>query len=79
MPKKEPPAPEKKSIAENDPRRQRWIAITELAVRECGSLDQARAWLNSPKVALGGKTPLEAMTTAKGCDAVEKLLRQLNT
>lgn len=66
-------------IDDNDPRVGRWAAITELAVKECGSLDQARVWMNTPKVALKGKTPIEAMATGRGCDAVEKLLKELNS
>lgn len=62
----------------DDSLRLRWISITELAVLECKGSDHASRWLNTPKIALKGKTPLEAMTTPAGCDAVEVLLRQLN-
>lgn len=79
MPQKTPDdESERIRIDESDPRIARWAAITELAVTECRSLEQARLWMNTPKVALRGKTPIEAMTTTSGCDAVEVLLRQLN-
>ena len=58
--------------------RARWVAITELAVSECGGIEPAKRWLNTSKIALKGKTPLEAMTTDAGCDVVEKLLHELN-
>lgn len=36
----------------------------------------ATAWLKSPKVALKGETPLQAMTTQTGCNAVARLLEE---
>lgn len=71
-------APEESKITGDDPRVARWAQITELATRECGGTAQASRWLNTPKFALKGKTPLEAMTTDAGCDVVEKLLHELN-
>lgn len=65
-------------IEDDDPRIARWAELTEHAVRECGSLEQASRWMNTPKIALMGKTPIEKMITSAGCDAVEALLRQLN-
>jgi uncharacterized protein (DUF2384 family) len=70
--------PPKAAIPDDDPRRRRWAALVELAVSECGGTDQASRWLDTPKIALKGKTPIEAMATPAGCDAVEVLLRQLN-
>lgn len=55
----------------------RWAQLTESALRECSG-KQANRWLNTSKIALKGRTPLEAMTTSEGCDAVEALLQQLN-
>jgi uncharacterized protein (DUF2384 family) len=78
MPKTPSDPPGKKTISEDDPRIERWAQITELAVQECGGMPQARLWLDAPKIALGRKTPLEAMTTLEGCAAVEALLFQLN-
>jgi len=72
------PTSAKATIAEDDPRMSRWAHLTELALRECNGKQQATRWLNTPKVALKGKTPMEAMTTPAGCDAVETLLQQLN-
>lgn len=66
-------------IDDDDPRIARWAEITELAIRECGTMDQASRWLNMPKIALQGRTPLEALTTPGGCDAVERLLHELNS
>lgn len=68
----------KATIAEDDPRISRWAQLTELALRECHGKQEANRWLNTPKMALKGKTPLQSMTTSEGCDAVEALLRQLN-
>lgn len=68
----------KVTISEDDPRMTRWTQITERAVQECGSIEQAKAWLNTSKIALKGETPIEAMTRREGCDAVERLLRELN-
>ena len=68
----------KTTISEDDPRIERWAQLTELAVKECGGMPHARLWLDTPKIALGRKTPLEAMTTSEGCAAVEALLSQLN-
>ena len=78
MPKTPSDPPGKKTISEDDPRIERWAQITELAVQECGGMPQARLWLDAPKIALGRKSPLEAMTTLEGCAAVEALLFQLN-
>ncbi|MDK9702387.1 MAG: DUF2384 domain-containing protein [Sulfuritalea sp.] len=72
------PMPAKITLDEDDPRIARWAQLTELAVRECQGMPQASRWLNTPKIALKGKTPLEAMMTPVGCDAVEVLLQQLN-
>ena len=66
-------------ITGDDLRVERWAQITELATRECGGAAQASRWLNTPKIALGRKTPIETMTTDAGCSQVEKLLRELNT
>jgi len=70
--------PANATITGDDPRVFRWAQLTELATRECGSTAQASRWMSTAKVALRGKTPLEAMKTEEGCDAVEALLRQLN-
>lgn len=74
-----PPAPARVAIPEDDPRLARWKVITELAARECGGVQQAGRWMQTPKIALGRRTPLEAMITEEGCQAVERLLRELNT
>jgi putative toxin-antitoxin system antitoxin component (TIGR02293 family) len=79
MTKKPDREPKEIMIDKSDPRVARWAAITEMAVLECGTLEQARAWMNTPKIALHGKTPIEAMTTPAGCKAVEALLQQLNS
>lgn len=71
-------SPDRVKIEEDDPRIVRWAAITELAVRECGNMEHASRWMNTPKIALKGKTPIEAMVTPSGCEAVEALLRELN-
>ncbi len=70
---------DKLKIDDDDPRIARWAAITDLAIKECGGQEQASRWLQAPKIALGRRTPLEAMKTEEGCQAVEKLLRELNT
>ena len=67
-----------KTIADDDPWKQRWAELTALAVKECGSQEQASLWLHTPKLALQWRTPLQAMATKEGCVTVEKLLRELN-
>lgn len=52
--------------------------ITRMAATECGSEDQTKLWLLTPKVAFQGRAPIEMMVTLEGCDAVEKLLEGLN-
>jgi hypothetical protein len=81
LPKMSPsePVQAKAATSGDDQRVLRWAQITELASRECGGAAQASRWLNTPKIALKGKTPIEAMTTDAGCNQVEKLLRELNT
>jgi uncharacterized protein (DUF2384 family) len=71
-------SPNRIKIEDDDPRIVRWAELTAHAVRECGSLEQASRWMNTPKIALKGKTPIEEMITSAGCDAVEALLRELN-
>jgi uncharacterized protein (DUF2384 family) len=77
---KEPTDPPKKiTFDEEDPRVVRWAQLTALAIVECGGQEQASRWMHTPKlVALKGKTPLMAMATEEGCNAVENLLRELN-
>ncbi len=66
-------------LPDDDPRKARWAQLTALAIIECGGQEQASRWMHTPKIALGGKTPLMAMVTEEGCAAVERLLRELNT
>lgn len=42
-----------------------------------GDMDAARRWLTSPKVAIGGKTPLEFARTPEGSDYIIKLLARM--
>ena len=42
-----------------------------------GSKPAARRWLTNPKIALGGKTPLEFARTPEGSDYVIKLLERM--
>lgn len=35
--------------------------------------------MNTPKLALKGRAPIDELATPAGCDAVEKLLHQLNS
>jgi len=42
-----------------------------------GNKDAARRWLASPKVALGGETPLAFASTPEGSDYVLKLLERM--
>lgn len=55
----------------------RWREIASEAEKVLGGKDEAVRWLGLPKVALGGKTPVSVMRTAEGCEAVEKLLREV--
>lgn len=53
--------------------------ITALAVQLHGSVTTAKRWLETPKIALGRKTPLEVMSTLKGCADCARLLNETFT
>jgi putative toxin-antitoxin system antitoxin component (TIGR02293 family) len=61
----------KPAIAE---RWQRFQRITQQALELFEDEGETRRWLATPKEALGGKTPLEALTTDKGAKQVEEML-----
>lgn len=61
----------------SDPLEPRWTVLVSEAEKVLGGKDEAVRWLGLPKVSLGGRTPVAAMRTAEGCDAVEKLLREV--
>lgn len=52
--------------------------LLELANRIFGDAGKASAWLNHPRVQLGGRTPLEALSTPEGARRVEELLAQID-
>lgn len=54
--------------------RERITVLTKLVETLAGGPHAAMRWLQTPKVALGHLSPLEAMTDLSGCDSVEKLM-----
>jgi putative toxin-antitoxin system antitoxin component (TIGR02293 family) len=51
--------------------------IFNYAVEVFGDPSLAREWMNSPLIALGGKTPLEFLATKEGAREVEALLGRI--
>jgi ssDNA-binding Zn-finger/Zn-ribbon topoisomerase 1 len=51
--------------------------VVTLAAEKLGGTKAARRWLDTPKVALQGKKPLELMGSVEGCQQVEQLLAAL--
>jgi putative toxin-antitoxin system antitoxin component (TIGR02293 family) len=56
----------------------RMARIFERTVEVIGSEKEAKEWLNEPVLALGRRTPLEAMKTDLGCERVEQILERLD-
>jgi putative toxin-antitoxin system antitoxin component (TIGR02293 family) len=56
----------------------RLARIFERAVEVIGAEDEARSWLGDKVLALGKRTPLEAMTTDLGSERVLHLLERLD-
>lgn len=52
--------------------------VIEVANRVFGGPAKARAWLNHPRLQLGGRTPMEMLATADGARRVEELLAQID-
>ncbi|MEJ5211450.1 MAG: MbcA/ParS/Xre antitoxin family protein [Burkholderiales bacterium] len=61
------------TLHQHDPQR-----IIQLAERLLGSREKAEAWLDHPRIQLGGRTPREMLTTPDGVLRVEELLTQLD-
>jgi len=53
---------------------ERFQRITQQALELFEDEMETQRWLSSPKVALGGQTPLEALATDSGTQKVEELL-----
>jgi hypothetical protein len=51
--------------------------IAQLGVEILGSSASFKSWLESPKTALGKRSPLEEMRTLEGCEKVNALLRAM--
>lgn len=56
---------------------ERWEQIARQAAKMCGGTGQALRWLETPKVALRGRKPIDLLGTEDGCDDVEALLWRL--
>lgn len=56
----------------------RYARLMGLAVEVLESVDQARQWLNTPAVGLGGSTPLDYARTEVGAREVENLLGRID-
>ena len=52
--------------------------IVDHGIETTGSVENARRWLTSPKVALEGETPLEYMETEQGALEVDRLLTRID-
>jgi putative toxin-antitoxin system antitoxin component (TIGR02293 family) len=55
----------------------RFARLLSLAVRTLESIENARAWLTSPQLGLGGAVPLEYAATEVGAREVEDLLGRI--
>jgi putative toxin-antitoxin system antitoxin component (TIGR02293 family) len=51
--------------------------IVVLAVKVIEDEGRAARWLSRAQIGLGGQIPLDMMTTAAGCEQVEKLLLRI--
>ncbi len=54
-----------------------WGNVVKEASDRLGGPHAAERWLQTPKVAFGGKKPIELMRTEEGCQQVEVLLAKL--
>lgn len=61
------------TLHQHDPRR-----IIQIATRLMGSREKAEAWLDQPRVQLGGRTPRQMLASPDGVLRVEELLAQLD-
>ncbi len=61
------------TLHQHDPRR-----IIRIATRLMGSREKAEAWLDQPRVQLGGRTPRQMLASPDGMLRVEELLAQLD-
>jgi putative toxin-antitoxin system antitoxin component (TIGR02293 family) len=55
----------------------RFARLYEIALDVLGDEDEARRWLKTPNVALGGRSPLDYADTEPGAREVEDLLGRL--
>jgi putative toxin-antitoxin system antitoxin component (TIGR02293 family) len=55
----------------------RFARLLGKAIKVFGSEDDARQWLGSPQVGLGGSAPLDYATTEIGAREVENLLGRI--
>jgi len=53
------------------------MRISARAIGVLGGRERARQWLQSPLKILGGKTPLQMLSTARGARKVEHVLGRL--
>jgi len=67
----------KRLSADESGRVYRLAKVAEAAEEYFGDRDQARRWLDHPKVALGGKSPLAFARTAEGAAYVLNLLGRM--
>ncbi|MCS0583392.1 MbcA/ParS/Xre antitoxin family protein [Massilia pinisoli] len=51
--------------------------IRNAALEKLGSPQQAKKWLEGPKVSLQGRRPVDLLGTLEGCDQVQKMLDDL--
>jgi putative toxin-antitoxin system antitoxin component (TIGR02293 family) len=58
--------------------REKLAQIVRLANQVFGNPEKSRKWLNSPKRALDGRSPIEMLDSAEGVRRVEELLGRLD-
>ena len=57
--------------------RPRWEQIARLCAERTGSEYQSLRWLETPKMALDWRKPIDVLGTEEGCDRVTELLNEL--
>lgn len=55
----------------------RWQQIARLCAERTGSEYQSLRWLETPKMALNWRKPIDVLGTEEGCDRVTDLLNEL--
>lgn len=70
-------SPSNKNNKENN-KSHKYIALAKLGIKEFGHQKEFENWLTKPKIALGGKRPIEFINSKDGMNKVMSLLRKIN-